>query len=135
MTRSATCTAGTFCPEMTQDEYEYVAQGGHFISGTSAAAWADQADCTDGNYCGQAASSETACPVGTQSLIGANQWDEAMCEPCDEGTACTSTGTTSGATPSTCTDGYFCPRGSSAATQVECYPGTKGNGGGAGSWQ
>lgn len=132
--RADTCTAGTYCPYMTQDENELPAPPGHYIGGTTADAYGDETDCSDGSFCAPKATADTNCKAGTRSLIGANQHDEVMCEPCDEGTACTSAGMTTGATPTACTDGYYCPQYSSSATMLECEPGTKGNGGGAGGW-
>lgn len=134
VTREETCTAGTYCPYMTQDENELPAPPGHYIGGATADAYGDETDCSDGNFCPPKASAETACNAGTRSLIGGNQHDEVMCEPCDEGTACTSAGMTTAGTPTACTDGYYCPQYSSSATMLECLPGFKGNGGGAGSW-
>ncbi len=74
--------------------------------------------CSPGAYCPSGSSVELPCPSGQYSAAGASQ-----CSLCDAGRYGTGSGTASSCTGA-CSEGFYCPAGSSNSTAVPCPRGS-----------
>jgi hypothetical protein len=119
-TAPVACPAYYYCPEGTSDYITYPCPGGTFSETTGRWLSSQCTNCTEGYFC-PGDNSPQPCPAGRWNQY---QGIDSMhdCDRCSPGYACPSTGMTE-TTSVPCGAGYYCPAGTSAATQYGCPAG------------
>ncbi|CAG9331890.1 unnamed protein product [Blepharisma stoltei] len=120
---TVTCPVGYFCPSVPLYQSSAATQtpcpSGYYTGSTGGTSLSSCSSCAAGYYCTIASSAETTCPAGHYCLAYTSIPDMF---PCPEGYYRASTGGAASSDCSACTQGYFCPEGTSV--QYPCPAGT-----------
>ncbi len=115
------CAAGTYNSEKAQTSCAPCTSGSYSTIGALSCVYTSTS-CPVGTFA-IAPSSCSACPTGKfNPSTGASSG--LMCFECDAGTFGATTGLSSASCTGTCSAGFYCPAGSSSATQNVCLAGT-----------
>lgn len=125
-TESTICPAGHTCPNSGTSEEtmkKNLCPAGTFCSeGSTATLDAFANLCSVGNYCPEGTTVEIKCNIGTYRNFKGGK-SESDCRPTPAGFYADLEGTSTYET-NECEAGYYCPEGSTSATQSACPPGT-----------
>ena len=116
----SSCPLNFFCPAGTSNFLSSPCPGGTYGTSTGLYSSTQCQNCTIGSYCVSGAS-PVSCPVGTYNPFQGGS-SSTSCLPCQKAFACPSTGMT--AMTTLCAPGYYCPMGTTFATQYPCPSGT-----------